>query len=167
MAVAEVSLAGCLSRVVSGPSVGRQEGGGGGLVGWLSCSLLAFGLAGCGNIHLFSGDVTGATVQTGILSYAGSDHSDWDIIRAAVAKAPETPLEARIAWQNTSTGDTGTISDIAKATREPGSNCRAFSSTIVSVDGVRLYSAEICRSVMDTWEFAKIEPADSQKTAQQ
>ena len=166
MAVAEVSVAGSLSKCVSGPSVGRQEGSGG-LAGWLACSLLAFGLAGCGNIHLFSGDVTGATVQTGVLSYAGSDRSDWDIIRAAVAKAPETPQEARIAWQNTSTGDTGTISDIAKVVREPGSNCRDFAATIVSVDGVRLYSAEICRSVMDTWEFAKIEPADSQKIARQ
>ncbi|MDR3493710.1 MAG: RT0821/Lpp0805 family surface protein [Ancalomicrobiaceae bacterium] len=101
-------------------------------------------------------------MRTGALSYAGSEHSDWEVIRATVAKAPEAPAETRISWQNTGTGDTGTITDVSKVTREPGSNCRAFSSTIVSVDGVRLYSAEICKSVVETWEFAKIEPADSQ-----
>ncbi len=118
------------------------------------------GLGGCAGIHLGATDVTGSTATSGVLAYGSGDPSDWDLIRSTVASSLSAPADARIEWRNPATGNSGTISGLAVAENANGLTCRGFSSTIAGIDGVRLYKAEICKSVMKTWEFARIEPAD-------
>ena len=108
------------------------------------------------------GSITGSVAQSGSLSYAGSDHSDWDLVRSTVSASLSAPTTARIEWANRTTGSSGTITDLTSVGSAGKRDCRSFATTIVAVDGVRLYRAEICKSVMSTWEFTKIAAADAQ-----
>ncbi len=109
-----------------------------------------------------AGAITGAVSSNKPLDYDSSDHSDWDLIRSTVASSLASPSTAHIEWTNPATGNSGTVSDLAPSGTAKGRDCRSFASTIAAVDGVRLYHAEICKSVMNTWEFSKIAAADVQ-----
>lgn len=89
--------------------------------------------------------------------------SDWEAVKRSVAKAPaDRPAkapEAKIAWSNAETGNSGTISDVIASNRA-GSACKGFNTTVSSMDGVRLYRGEVCRTGR-TWELVTVEPADS------
>jgi hypothetical protein len=147
----------------------------------LTCGLPL--LAGCASIHLMdmvnpapqtasasaanpvaadtdAGSITGSVAPAKALGYGAGDQSDWELIRKTVAASLSSPVTARIEWANQSTGDTGTISELTVA-GAAGRDCRSFASTIAAVNGVRLYHAEICRGVMNTWEFSKIAAADA------
>jgi len=145
---------------------------------------LGASLGGCAGIHLLgtgsdstpgavsavdsvetpapAGSVTGSVGTSGSLGLAGSDPGDWDSIRSTVSTSLSSPPTAHIQWTNATTGNSGTISDLTSAGTPKGRDCRSFASTITAVDGVRLYHAEICKSVMNTWEFSKITAADVQ-----
>jgi surface antigen len=107
------------------------------------------------------GAITGSVAPSGSLGYAGSEHTDWDLVLATVNTSLSAPPTARIEWSNKSTGDSGTITELTPIAAKKPRDCRAFSTTIASVDGVRLYHAEVCKSFMNTWEFAKLIAADS------
>jgi len=109
-----------------------------------------------------AGSITGSVAPsaTAPLAAAG-DHGDWEVIRTTVAAALAQPATARLEWTNHASGNSGTITELAPSAVK-GHDCRSFASTIAAVDGVRLYHAEICRSVMNTWEFSKIAAADVQ-----
>jgi hypothetical protein len=147
-------------------------------------ALITLGAAGCSGIHLMdlgnpaptavsaneplasdpasgSGSVTGSIAQSASLAYGATDHSDWDLIRRTVVASLSMPPTAHVEWSNHTTGDSGTISDLTVASAAKGRECRAFASTIAAVDGVHLYRAEICKGIMNTWEFAKIAAADA------
>jgi len=142
----------------------------------------ALGLSGCSGIHLMDlgnpappavsangtqrvapadETVTGSVAKTASLSYGATDHSDWDLIRDTVISSLAMPATAHIAWVNKSTGDTGTITDLAVSSAAKGRECRSFASTIAAVDGVHLYHAEICKGLMNAWEFSRIAAADA------
>lgn len=145
----------------------------------LSSSIMV-GLAACSGIHLNDlagsappspapvetssvtepGAITGAVAPAGSLGYAGSDRTDWDMVLSTINSSLSSPPTARIEWSNKTTGDSGTITDLAPIAAKKPRDCRSFSTTIASVDGVRLYHAEICKSFMNTWEFAKLIAAD-------
>jgi hypothetical protein len=140
-------------------------------------------LAGCAGIHLSDwqsspskvsadtpasesmtpGAVTASTAPSGSLGFAASDRGDWDMIRSTVITSLASPPTAHIEWSNPTTGDSGTISDLA--TLPKPRDCRSFSTTIAGVDGVRLYHAEICRGIMNTWEFSMVAAADGSLSA--
>lgn len=147
----------------------------------LAASCVVAGLSACSGIHLNDltgsapaapapveaaaaapepGAITGAVAPAGSLGYAGSDRTDWDMVLSTVNASLSSPPTARIEWSNKTTGDSGTITDLTPIAAKKPRDCRAFSTTIASVDGVRLYHAEICKSFMNTWEFAKLVAAD-------
>lgn len=154
-----------------------------GFATFLRLALPAWGLIGlsaCSGIHLNDmmgsappapqpvavapvepGAITGSIAPSGSLAYAGSDHTDWDLVLATVDASLASPPGARIEWTNKTTGDSGTITDLAAIPARKPRDCRAFSTTIASLDGVHLYHAEICKSFMNTWEFAKLVAADA------
>lgn len=89
--------------------------------------------------------------------------SDWEAVKRSVARAPaDRPAkapEAKIAWSNAETGNSGTISDVIASNRA-GNACKGFNTTVSSMDGVRLYRGEVCRTGR-SWELVTVEPADS------
>lgn len=107
------------------------------------------------------GAITGAVAPAGSLGYAGSDRTDWDMVLSTVNSSLSSPPTAKIEWSNKTTGDSGTITDLTPLLAKKPKDCRSFSTTIASVDGVRLYHAEICKSFMNTWEFSKLVAADA------
>lgn len=139
----------------------------------LLLSVLA--LAGCSSMGGL-GDVTGSiTVPSATAAgptgagkpaepqAAPAAPSDWEAVKRSVAKAPaDRPaksVEAKIAWSNAETGNSGTISDVIASNRA-GSACKGFNTTVSSMDGVRLYRGEVCRTGRN-WELVTVEPADS------
>ena len=130
---------------------------------WLLALLLVVGLGGCGSIHLIPPEapvVTNSIAAPDALAFGGTERTDWDAIRTTVTKAPVADREARIPWHNPATGNSGTITNLTALDRR-GQSCRGFASTVSAGDGVRLFRAELCKSVMDTWEFAKVESAEA------
>lgn len=146
----------------------------------LTAATMVAGLAACSGIHLNDitgsappapapvetssvaepGAITGAVAPSASLGYAGSDRTDWDMVLSTINSSLSSPPTARIEWSNKTTGDSGTITDLTPLAAKKPRDCRSFSTTIASVDGVRLYHAEICKSFMNTWEFAKLVAAD-------
>lgn len=143
-------------------------------------------LAGCGSMAQVAGDAeltTGSIVATRTAGAAsavptgaaqpsptpqpsakpasrdGEAPSDWEAVKRSVAKAAVTRKPARIAWSNAETGNSGTISDVIASARQ-GQNCRNFNTTVASIDGVRLYRAEVCKDAGERWDYVTLEPAD-------
>jgi hypothetical protein len=182
MAAAEVVVKRCLEACVYDHAIWRQFSRGLAAMATLAC--VGAGLGGCASIHLLGNSpapaaeaivsdgtttapetpdpVTGSVETVGSLGYAGSDRSDWDLIRSTVSASLSSPSTAHVEWANRATGNSGTISELASSGTPKGRDCHSFASTIATVDGVRLYHAEICKSVMNTWEFSKIAAADVQ-----
>ena len=124
--------------------------------------LLAAGLCGCGGMHLNPPEITGSTTVSRVdrLTFGDTDRGDWEAIRATVTAVPAQSADRPIPWQNPASGNSGTITQLTIVEHGRGQSCRSFASTVSALDGVKLYRAELCRSVMDTWEFAKVESAE-------
>lgn len=104
---------------------------------------------------------------------------DWEAVRRRIVAAQPTPkppaavavaagkrgqkpadagAEKGLAWENADSGNSGTITELI-ASSSAGRACRNFATTLASVDGVRAYRGELCRSGA-TWEYTKLEPVD-------
>lgn len=160
-------------RVTSytGRVAGRQR------IAYAGLLLSVLSLAGCSSMGGL-GDITGSiTVPSAARSgptgagksaepqAAPAAPSDWEAVKRSVAKAPtDRPTksaEAKIAWSNAETGNSGTISDVIASNRA-GNACKGFNTTVSSMDGVRLYRGEVCRTGR-SWELVTVEPADSSR----
>jgi hypothetical protein len=86
--------------------------------------------------------------------------SDWDTVRRTVAKAAAKAPTERIVWTNDETGNSGTISDLIVSKSRTGSACKGFSTTLASIDGVRLYHGQVCDEGRGDWTYTSVEPAD-------
>lgn len=99
---------------------------------------------------------------------------DWEAVRRRIVAAPPQAKPAEkasdkvagkaaatgkgLAWENADSGNSGTITEII-ASSSAGRACRNFATTLASVDGVRAYRGELCRSGAN-WEYTRLEPVD-------
>jgi hypothetical protein len=132
------------------------------LVAALSC-------AGCASTDFGRGEITASTPKA--IASAASARSpefarapgDWETVRstviAAVPNARSTARSGPLAWENKQTGNSGRISDVIASVAGDGTPCRGFSTTVSSIDGVRLYRGEVCQQ-RGNWELVTVEPAD-------
>ncbi|MEJ1157878.1 RT0821/Lpp0805 family surface protein [Prosthecomicrobium sp. N25] len=90
--------------------------------------------------------------------------SDWATVGKTLARAAPV-RETRVEWSNRETGNSGTISDVIAAAPRAGTPCRSFATTFASLDGVRLYHGEACRSGPDAWEVVTVRPAEAKGQA--
>jgi hypothetical protein len=129
------------------------------------------GLGGCGNLG--SVEVTGSIPKAPVAqavrqpdptaarpATVSGSASDWEAVKASIARARPDRKPTRIEWANGETGNSGTISEVIAAAPRAGSPCRNFATTVASVDGVRMYRGEACRAGADGWEITTVEPAD-------
>jgi hypothetical protein len=101
---------------------------------------------------------TGSVTEVkGVAALTPDKASDWDAVKRTMARSAAPGPKERVGWANTDTGNTGTISDVIASSAD-GRNCRNFSTTLSSVDGVRLYKAELCRERAGGWEYTRVEP---------
>ena len=90
---------------------------------------------------------------------AAARTDDWEAVRRKiVAAAPAKPADKPLAWENADSGNSGTITQLI-ASSSAGRPCRNFAATLASVDGVRAYRGELCRSG-GGWEYTRLEPLD-------
>jgi surface antigen len=129
---------------------------------------LAPGLTGCAGIMMpmsawMSGEPPAAEV-TGTIPKptvaAPAPDSDSDVIRSTVAGA-QSPESVALPWKNTASGNSGTISKIAPAKATNGAPCRDFETTLVTIDGVRLYRGRACQGYTGPWDLVRFEPTDA------
>lgn len=99
---------------------------------------------------------------------------DWEAVRRTVVAAPSpakpaarpaakasakpAPPAPTIAWENADSGNSGTITDLIASTSR-GRACRAFATTLASLDGVRAYRGEVCQKG-GHWEYTQLQPLD-------
>jgi surface antigen len=128
-------------------------------------AVLLLSTAGCARLGLPSGAgmatayADGAAINASVAD--GVDPSDWEVVRQTVAGiAPASGSGGPLVWQNPRTGSSGTLD--AKAA-EPGDGgiCRAFSTTVNDLRGIRRYRGEACRPQGGSWQLTGIIPDDS------
>jgi hypothetical protein len=112
--------------------------------------------AGFGSDPVTTGSIVAAPT---ISSLVPDKDSDWEAVRKVVSRAAVADRKAHVGWQNSDTGNSGTISDVIASSNE-GRACRHFSTTVSAVDGVRAYKAEVCRERAGVWEYTSVEPVD-------
>jgi len=130
--------------------------------------LTAPSLAGCAGIMMpmsawMSGEPPAAEVTGSIPKptvAAPPPDSDGDVIRSTVAGAPGAE-NAALPWKNTASGNSGTISKIAVTKAVNGAPCRDFETTLVTIDGVRLYRGRACQGYSGPWDLVRFEPTDA------
>ncbi len=84
--------------------------------------------------------------------------SDGDVIRRTV---PVAPLgDAPTGWKNEATGNTGTLAKIVQTKAINGAPCRDFETTLVTVQGVRLYRGRACLGYSGPWDLVTFDPVD-------
>lgn len=84
--------------------------------------------------------------------------SDGDVIRRTV---PVAPLgEAPMSWKNEATGNSGTLAKIVQTKAMNGAPCRDFETTLVTVQGVRLYRGRACLGYSGPWDLVTFDPVD-------
>lgn len=76
--------------------------------------------------------------------------SDQRMVRNAVSAADLSRAGETVAWANSETGASGTITAINE-TREGSRTCRAFTTTRQRFDGIALYSGEACTRGAGEW----------------
>jgi hypothetical protein len=146
-----------VSRLYTGPAGSRQRPS---TVVILTGLVLA--LPGCGSFSGMGDDLTTGSIGPVVTPTppARTDRSpgpsDWETVKKQVARAPVAG--GSIPWQNDTTGNSGTISDVIASTAR-GKPCRGFSATVTSVDGVRAYRGEVCREGR-VWEYVIVQPVD-------
>jgi surface antigen len=85
--------------------------------------------------------------------------SDGDVIRSTIATAK--PDAAALAWKNEASGNSGTISKVNPARAANGAPCRDFETTLVTIDGVRLYRGRACQGYTGPWDLLQFAPVDA------
>lgn len=100
---------------------------------------------------------------------APTPDSDSDVIRNTVARAPTSegltlPWKSAnqpVTWKNEASGNSGTISKIAPLKAVNGAPCRDFETTLVTIDGIRLYRGRACQGYNGPWDLVRFEPTDA------
>ncbi|MDJ0932359.1 RT0821/Lpp0805 family surface protein [Breoghania sp.] len=136
-------------------------------------SFALLGLADCGHISfpLNSGsESNSAAIKTGSISSMSDPQTDRDvamtgrgIIASTLANAPETaePTPTQLARP----GIQGTIFKIVDADPKAENDCRRFSTTANTIDGVRAYSGIARPDSFDKWYVTVLQPADADPDA--
>lgn len=84
--------------------------------------------------------------------------TDGDVIRRVL---PVAPLgDAPTAWRNEATGNSGTLAKIVQTKAVNGAPCRDFETTLVTVQGVRLYRGRACLGYTGPWDLVTFDPVD-------
>lgn len=138
--------------------------------------VLAPGLVGCAGIMMpmsawMSGEPPATEVTGSIPKPTVAEprpDSDSDVIRSTVAAAPSAvaaPIAGKLegsplAWKNEASGNSGTISKIVPVKAVNGAPCRDFETTLVTIDGVRLYRGRACQGYAGPWDLVRFEPSD-------
>lgn len=87
-----------------------------------------------------------------------SPESDADVIRRTVAAAR---LDGQpVAWKNDASGNSGTLARIVATKAVNGAPCRDFETTLVTLDGVRLYRGRACMGYAGPWDLLGFDPVD-------
>lgn len=96
--------------------------------------------------------------QTGSIPVARPDTdtlSDEGIITEAVAQAePDSPYP----WSNSATGAAGVINSYSE-TEIDGRNCRNFSTSRHSFEGIGVYSGQACQTADGHWALERFQRA--------
>ncbi|RWA74976.1 MAG: hypothetical protein EOQ28_10240 [Mesorhizobium sp.] len=120
--------------------------------------ILALPLAACGAGSLDKAEVDRSIVTSSMPSSpaqpAGSDtDSDQTTIGNAVSSADIQELGGQpVPWANAGTGSRGAITELMEL-KDGGLNCRRFSATRESFDGVALYKGELCMAGAGGWHM--------------
>jgi surface antigen len=89
---------------------------------------------------------------------AADPESDGEVIRRAVETA--SPIAtARIEWTNPASGNSGTISELVEGKARNGAPCRAFATTLTTIEGVALYRGRACQGYTGPWDLVEFGPA--------
>ena len=83
--------------------------------------------------------------------------SDGEVIRRAVVSATPSAA-ARIEWTNPASGNSGTISELVEAKARNGAPCRAFATTLTTIEGVALYRGRTCQGYAGPWDLVEFGP---------
>ncbi len=91
-----------------------------------------------------------------------SPESDADVVRRTIERAAQAPASAPvpIAWSNPTSGNSGTISELAPAKAANGAPCRDFATTLATIDGVRLYRGRACQGYTGPWDLVDFAPVE-------
>lgn len=124
----------------------------------LLAALVASGCGGGFSLDRFQAD---ESLTTGAIGDAAarpdSRASDEAAIGAAVAAwMPGVMPPDTVPWVNSNTGSTGAIVKLSD-TREPGRQCRAFTATRESFDGVGRYRGRACSENGGPWKVETLE----------
>lgn len=126
--------------------------------------LLAPLLSGCATRGFsIDGAVPDKASITGSVDQAQLDarlhSSDANTIRNAVSAIDLDRLDPQgAAWSNPVSGNSGMIFDVADK-RDRGGLCRLFHSSIVSYNGVQVFSGRACMDRFGFWSLTSFEPA--------
>ncbi|MCP4381136.1 MAG: hypothetical protein GY798_06915 [Hyphomicrobiales bacterium] len=123
---------------------------------------LALSAAGCSQLGmpLGSGLDEAQAVAIGAVTDA-VDPSDWEVVRQTIASAGRATAETgTLPWQNPRTGSYGTLQAKTVEPRQ-GGVCRAFTTTVSDIRGIRSYRGEACQREADTWQITAIVAEDS------
>lgn len=125
---------------------------------------LVFSISGC-SVTGFGPDVDNSTTSA-VIKYDEQtqleetvDPSDWDKVRAVMATALVSRPEGQpVPWQNDVTGTIGTIVPMQIQTKQNGTVCRTFSTTLNGIGGVLQYRGDACQSKDGNIELIDLAP---------
>ncbi len=86
--------------------------------------------------------------------------TDAEVIKEAVASAPESEKVLPLAWQNPETGSSGSIMAIDKFMGKHGQSCRGFKTSVASFMGIALYNGEACQISPGEWVLSWFKPSE-------
>ena len=89
--------------------------------------------------------------------------SDLEAVRRAAGESLAAAEAGEVlAFANTETGTTGTITPVATTEPPRDEVCRDFTTTLSDYRGVRRYHVEACRRAGGRWELLEVEPDDAE-----
>ncbi|RWM39633.1 RT0821/Lpp0805 family surface protein [Mesorhizobium sp.] len=121
---------------------------------------LALPLAGCGaggfsleKAAIDRSIVTSSTPSSSAPPASSDTDSDQTTIGNAVSSADIQELGGQaVPWANAGTGSRGAITELMEL-KDGGLNCRSFTATRESFDGVALYKGELCMAGAGGWRM--------------
>lgn len=165
-------------RGSSTPYAGARQRISRGLAGVGASACLAL-LAGCGQMGIPVGSaeaineqvarqstpVPGPAPQAQLVLVGDSatvEPSDWAmVLKTAVSVIERGRQGERVAWTNTATGSSGTVTPRPDIRTSDDAQCRAFSTTLNDLRGARSYRGEACRR-NGQWILTRISPEDQE-----
>lgn len=110
-------------------------------------------------------DMTTGSIRSVKPTSAGADtaaaqpnDSDLDVARAAATIALEQHNDATAPWENPETGARGTVTPIASAYSQGGTECRDFLASYVRDKAESWLQGEACRNALGRWEVRGFRP---------